>query len=86
MFEEDFEEQVDKAHVAQFVADILNADAPVLNQHADRIRENFASTTCKLESEDGDVIEEVGKKYLKRFNDPSESWEVSLFEGLNDSQ
>ena len=56
------------------------------SQHADRIRENFSSTKCILEASDNDAIEKVGKQYLKRFNDPSKSWGVSLFEGLNDSQ
>ena len=77
---------MEEAFVAQFVVKTLNTDAPVLYQHADRIRENYASMKCTLEPEDGDVIEKVGKEYLKRFNDPSKSWDVSLFEGLNDSQ
>ena len=55
------------------------------SQHADRIKENFASVNCKLEEEDYATIEELGKKYLKRFNNPSEGWGVSLFEGLEDS-
>ena len=56
------------------------------SQHADRIRENFASTGCALEASDNDVIEKVGKQYLKRFNDPSKGLGLSLFEGLDDSQ
>lgn len=62
------------------------ADLCDFYQHADRIRENFKSTECALEAVDGEVIEKIGKQYLKRFNDPSKSWGVSLFEGLNDSQ
>ena len=56
------------------------------SQHADRIKENFGSINCSLETTDLDLIESVGKQYLKRFNDPSKSWGVSLFEGLDDSQ
>ena len=56
------------------------------SQHADRIRENWGSTKCSLDASDNDIIERVGKQYLKRFNDPSKGWSVSLFEGLDDSQ
>lgn len=55
------------------------------SQHADRIKENYASANCKLEEEDYITIEKLGKKYLKRFNNPSDGWGVSLFEGLEDS-
>ena len=55
------------------------------SQHAERIEENFASVNCKLEEEDFVTIEEVGKRYLKRFNNPSEGWGVPLFQELDDA-
>ena len=55
------------------------------SQHADRIKENFRSGKCKLEEEDYTAIEELGEKYLKRFNNPSESWGVPLYQGLEDA-
>lgn len=54
------------------------------SQHADRIMENFEAQDCALEEEDGAVIEEVGERYLKRFNDPSKGWGVQLYKGLDD--
>lgn len=55
------------------------------SQHADRIKENFGSAKCKLEEEDYTTIEKLGKKYTKRFNNPSEGWGVHLYQGLEDS-
>ena len=56
------------------------------SQHADRIKENFASTNCKLEEEDHIRIQQkLGKKYLKRFNNPSDGWGVPLYQGLDDA-
>lgn len=55
------------------------------SQHADRIKENFESANCKLKEEDYTTIEKLGKKYLKRFNNPSDSWGVSLYHGLEDA-
>ena len=55
------------------------------SQHADRIKENFASVNCKLEEEDYITIGKLGRKYLKRFNNPSESWDVPLYQGLEDA-
>ena len=55
------------------------------SQHAVRIEENFASKKCKLEEEDYVTIEKLGKKYLKRFNNPSEGWGVPLYQGLEDA-
>lgn len=50
--------------------------------HADRIVENYKASSCGLLVEDLDIIEEMGKKNLKRFNNPSKGWGVSLFGGL----
>ena len=55
------------------------------SQHADRIKENFASVKCKLEEEDYKTIGKLGQQYLKRFNNPSDSWDVRLYEGLEDA-
>lgn len=55
------------------------------SQHADRIKENFGSAKCKLEEEDYTAIEMLGKKYLKRFNNPSKGWGVPLYKGLEDA-
>ena len=53
------------------------------SSHTSRIKENFEALGCELEEEDYDTISEVGKKYLKRFNNPSEGWGVPLYEGLD---
>ena len=55
------------------------------SQHADRIKENFDSAKCKLKEEDDQTIVEMGQKYLKRFNNPSDSWGVPLYRGLDDA-
>lgn len=49
----------------------------------EHIRENFASLNCELAKEDFAIIEKLGKKYLKRFNNPSNGWGVHLFQGLD---
>lgn len=54
------------------------------SQHADRIRENYGALECELEKEDHEVIEEVGERFLKRFNNPGEGWGVPLYKGLED--
>lgn len=53
------------------------------SSHASRIQENFDALECDLEEEDYEVIREVGKTYLKRFNNPSEGWGVPLYKGLD---
>lgn len=54
------------------------------SQHADRIAENWASAGCKLE--DKDLLRLGEELPTKRFNDPSGSLGVHLFEGLEDSK
>lgn len=49
------------------------------------IRENFASLDCKLTKQDFEIIDEISNTYVKRFNNPSRGWGVSLFEGLDDA-
>ena len=52
------------------------------SSHVARIEENNGAWGCGLEREDYEVIGEVGRKYLTRFNDPSEGWGLELFAGL----
>ncbi len=52
------------------------------SSHADRIQENFASLNCILGVEDYAVVEKLGHKYLKRYNNPSKGWDVPLYDGL----
>jgi len=53
------------------------------SSHEEWIKENLGATGCVLEGEDLEKIEELGKKYLTRFNNPSKSWGKKLFEGLD---
>lgn len=55
------------------------------SSHADRIKENFATTDCQLQEADYEQITDLAKKYTKRFNNPSEGWDVPLYEGLEDA-
>lgn len=52
------------------------------SSHASRIQENLESFNCVLQAEDYTVIEKLGQKYLKRFNNPSKGWGVPLYEDL----
>lgn len=53
------------------------------SSHVNRIKENFEARECGLEKEDLEVLKEVGKKWVKRYNNPSEGWGVELFDGLD---
>ena len=55
------------------------------SSHADRIKENFATTDCKLQESDIEQITDLGEKYTRRFNNPSKGWGVTLYEGLEDA-
>ncbi|KAF2083281.1 Aldo/keto reductase [Saccharata proteae CBS 121410] len=55
------------------------------SSHETWIVENRDSLQCGLVEPDLDKIEELGEKYLTRFNNPSASWGVELFEGLDDA-
>jgi alcohol dehydrogenase (NADP+) len=55
------------------------------SSHLDRITENFHSLECVLESKDIKKIDKLRKEYY-RFNNPSGSWDVPLYEGLEDSE
>ncbi|KAI9709801.1 MAG: hypothetical protein M1828_002368 [Chrysothrix sp. TS-e1954] len=51
--------------------------------HTQRIKENYASLQCNLEPEDIQRIE--SQLPTKRFNNPSASWGVDLYDGLEDA-
>lgn len=55
------------------------------SQHAERIEENFGAGECVLEFEDIRALQRIGMANLTRFNNPSESWGVELYEGLQDA-
>jgi alcohol dehydrogenase (NADP+) len=55
------------------------------SKHPQWIQENFHAKKCKLEFEDLQTIKELGEKFVKRYNNPSENWGVDLFQGLDDS-
>ena len=55
------------------------------SSHNERITENFLSLECVLEEEDFENIEELGEAHY-RFNNPTKSWDVPLYEGLEDSK
>lgn len=53
--------------------------------HVEHIVENFGSLECKLNRAGIRHVDELKNHYLKRFNNPSESYGIKLFEGLEDS-
>ena len=50
--------------------------------HAERIEENLASKHIELDSDDQKVLAKLGHKFTFRYNNPSKSWGVKLYEGL----
>lgn len=55
------------------------------SSHNERVKENFESVECRLHKKDLKRIAELySERY--RFNNPSKSWGVPLFEGLEDSK
>ncbi|KAI9713988.1 MAG: hypothetical protein M1820_000718 [Bogoriella megaspora] len=55
------------------------------SSHLSRIQENFGAQQCRLEDEDLKLLGRVGRKYLHRFNNPSKSYGVPLFQDLEDA-
>ena len=53
------------------------------SSHIEHIEENFGALDCRLQAEDFKSISKIGKKYLHRFNNPSKSYGVPLFKGLD---
>lgn len=51
--------------------------------HKDYIEENFGAVECVLKKKD---LEKIGKlgKWHHRYNNPSKSWGVDLYRGLED--
>ncbi|KAI6806312.1 Aldo/keto reductase [Hortaea werneckii] len=56
-------------------------------QHADYIRENFESVGggCRLKAKDLRKIDKLSVERQHRYNNPSKSWGVPLYEGLEDA-
>ncbi|KAI4724880.1 aldehyde reductase [Aureobasidium sp. EXF-10728] len=53
--------------------------------HADRIEENLESKHIELSSDDLAVLAKLGREFTHRYNNPSKSWKVKLYEGLEDA-
>ncbi|KAI9653629.1 MAG: hypothetical protein M1821_006976 [Bathelium mastoideum] len=53
------------------------------SSHVSYIEENYGALECRLEDEDSKAIAKVGKRYLHRYNNPSKSYGVPLFKGLD---
>ena len=54
------------------------------SKHVARIEENLESYECELEYSDFEELEKLGREPM-RFNNPSGSWGLELYEGLEDS-
>jgi len=54
------------------------------SQHKERISENFGTLECKLKGKDMEKMEKLGKAH-HRYNNPSKSWKVDLYVGLEDA-
>ena len=50
--------------------------------HAERITENFASQHVELDDHDYKILLKQGRKFTYRYNNPSKSWGVKLYDGL----
>jgi len=55
------------------------------SQHKERIIENFGSLQCKLHEKDLKKIDKLGHEH-HRYNNPSKSWKLEMYEGLEDSK
>ncbi|KAL8732781.1 MAG: hypothetical protein Q9166_002563 [cf. Caloplaca sp. 2 TL-2023] len=55
------------------------------SSHVNHIKENYRARDCHLEEDDLDRINELSKKYLKRFNNPSKDYGFKLYDGLEDA-
>ncbi|KAI9739942.1 MAG: hypothetical protein M1818_004998 [Claussenomyces sp. TS43310] len=55
------------------------------SSHPSYILENFESLSCELGYEDFVKLRLMGRRNLKRFNNPSKPFGVKLFEGLDDA-
>lgn len=50
--------------------------------HAERIEENLESKHIELDSDDLETLTKLGRDFTYRYNNPSKSWKVKLYEGL----
>jgi len=55
------------------------------SQHKERITENFASLECSLHAKDIKKLNKLGKEH-HRYNNPSKSWKVDLYKGLEGTE
>ena len=55
------------------------------SSHPEYIIQNYGATGCGLEYDDLAEIKLMERDYLKRFNNPSKSYGIQLFEGLDDA-
>ena len=53
------------------------------SSHQSRIKENFGASHCKLSAADVKTLETALP--VKRFNNPSKSWGIPLYDGLEDA-
>jgi len=53
------------------------------SSHPERIIENLGAMECKLQYQDLVKLRFMGRKFLTRFNNPSDGWGIPLFEGLD---
>ncbi|KAK4503079.1 hypothetical protein PRZ48_006506 [Zasmidium cellare] len=51
--------------------------------HKDYISSNFHATECELKKKDLEKVDKLGKEH-HRYNNPSKSWKVDLYQGLED--
>lgn len=51
----------------------------------EHIKEDYGAIGCKLLREDHDQITKLGEEIVKRYNNPSHEWRVTLLEGLDDT-
>lgn len=65
----------------------MSRDTSVIpkTSHLERAKENLASLKCELKAKDLKKIDELGS-VRARYNNPSKSWGLDLYEGLEDSK
>lgn len=51
----------------------------------EHIKEDYGTVSCKLLKEDLDQITKLGEEIVKRYNNPSHDWGLTLLEGLDDT-
>ncbi len=55
------------------------------SSHEQWIKEDYEAVDCKLSIADEIQLKALGVETVKRFNNPSKSWGVKLFNGLDDA-